>query len=51
LILFAFLPTLVDSNSAGRACAAHGGIYICASLLWLWRVAGVQPDFWDAAFA
>ncbi|HVJ39905.1 MAG TPA: YnfA family protein [Dongiaceae bacterium] len=54
LVLFASLLTLVDSNAAGRAYATYGGIYICASLLWLWRVEGVRPDLWDltgAAFS
>ncbi len=47
LALFAWLLTRVDSASAGRAYAAYGGIYICASLLWLWLVEGTQPDRWD----
>ena len=45
--LFAWLLTLSDSNAAGRAYAAYGGIYICASLLWLWAVEGSRPDRWD----
>lgn len=47
LALFAWLLTLVDSDNAGRAYAAYGGIYICASLAWLWAVEGVKPDRWD----
>lgn len=47
LALFAWLLTLVDSAAAGRAYAAYGGIYICASLAWLWAVEGVKPDRWD----
>jgi small multidrug resistance family-3 protein len=47
LALFAWLLTLVDSAAAGRAYAAYGGIYICASLAWLWAVEGVRPDRWD----
>lgn len=47
LALFAWLLTLVDSNTAGRAYAAYGGIYICSSLLWLWAVEGSRPDRWD----
>ncbi len=42
LILFAWLLTRVDSDAAGRAYAAYGGIYICASLAWLWTVEGVD---------
>lgn len=47
LALFAYLLTLSDSAAAGRAYAAYGGIYIAASLLWLWAVEGVRPDRWD----
>ncbi len=47
LALFAWLLTLVDSDNAGRAYAAYGGVYICASLAWLWAVEGVKPDRWD----
>jgi small multidrug resistance family-3 protein len=47
LALFAWLLTLVDTNAAGRAYAAYGGVYIAASLLWLWSVEGVRPDRWD----
>jgi len=32
LVLFAFLLTKIDSDFAGRAYAAYGGIYIAASL-------------------
>lgn len=48
LAAFAWLLTLVDSAAAGRAYAAYGGVYIIASLGWLWRVEGVRPDRWDA---
>ena len=48
LVLFAFLLTRVDSLFAGRAFAAYGGIYITASLAWLWAVEGARPDRWDA---
>lgn len=47
LALFAWLLTLVDSNAAGRAYAAYGGVYIVASLGWLWAVEGLRPDRWD----
>lgn len=47
LALFAWLLTKVDSAAAGRAYAAYGGVYICASLAWLWAVEGVRPDRWD----
>ena len=35
LILFAYALTRVESEFAGRAYAAYGGIYIICSLLWL----------------
>lgn len=47
LVLFAWLLTLVPADAAGRAYAAYGGIYIAASLLWLWLAEGVRPDRWD----
>ena len=47
LILFAFLLTKVDSLYAGRAYAAYGGIYIGASLAFLWIWEDVRPDAWD----
>ena len=51
LALFGFLLALVDANAAGRAYAAYGGIYIAASLGWLWLAEGVRPDRWDLAGA
>jgi small multidrug resistance family-3 protein len=47
LALFAWLLTLVPSEAAGRTFAAYGGIYIVASLLWLWLVEGRMPDRYD----
>ncbi|HEU0121561.1 MAG TPA: YnfA family protein [Bryobacteraceae bacterium] len=47
LALFAYLLTLVESEAAGRAYAAYGGVYIVMSLLWLWAVEGAAPDRWD----
>lgn len=47
LVLFAWLLTQVDSVAAGRAYAAYGGVYIAASLAWLWAVEEVRPDRWD----
>jgi small multidrug resistance family-3 protein len=51
LALFAWLLTLVDSEAAGRAYAAYGGVYICASLGWLWAIEGLRPDRWDVGGA
>ena len=47
LALFAYLLTLVESDAAGRAYAAYGGVYIVASILWLWIIEGSRPDRWD----
>ena len=47
LVLFGWLLTKVDVDFAGRAYAAYGGIYIAASLMWLWSVEGRAPDRWD----
>ena len=47
LILFAYLLTLVEAEHAGRAYAAYGGVYIAASLLWLWIIEDAKPDRWD----
>jgi small multidrug resistance family-3 protein len=43
LVGFAVALTRVDAAFAGRAYAAYGGIYIAASLVWLWLVEGQQP--------
>ena len=51
LVAFAYLLTLVETDAAGRAYATYGGIYIVASLLWLWMIEGVRPDRWDVAGA
>lgn len=47
LVVFAWVLTLVEVDAAGRAYAAYGGIYVAASLLWLWLAEGVRPDRWD----
>lgn len=47
LVLFAYLLTLLPSDHAERAYAAYGGIYIVASLFWLWLAEGQTPDVWD----
>ena len=44
---FLDLLTRIDAAFAGRVYAAYGGIYIAASLLWLWLIEGARPDRWD----
>ncbi|HEV2603155.1 MAG TPA: YnfA family protein [Microvirga sp.] len=51
LAAFAWFLTFVDASAAGRAYAAYGGIYIAASLGWLWAVEGIRPDRWDVVGA
>ena len=47
LALFAWVLTKVDAPFAGRAYAAYGGVYVAASLAWLWLAEGHRPDRWD----
>ncbi|MEW9306296.1 YnfA family protein [Labrys neptuniae] len=47
LVTFALLLSQIETDAAGRAYVAYGGIYIAASLLWLWGVEGIRPDRWD----
>lgn len=47
LAAFAWLLTLAPSDFAGRAYAAYGGVYVAASLVWLWLVENRRPDSWD----
>jgi small multidrug resistance family-3 protein len=47
LIGFATVLTKVDAPFAGRAYAAYGGIYIAASLAWLWIVERQRPTLSD----
>ena len=47
LALFAWFLTFIPSDAAGRTYAAYGGVYIAASILWLWLMEGQRPDRWD----
>lgn len=49
LLLFGWLLAQTDVVFAGRNFAAYGGVYIAASLGWLWLIEGQRPDFWDLA--
>ena len=44
LVVFAIFLTRIDTLFAGRAFAAYGGIYITASMSWLWLIEGQRPD-------
>ena len=47
IVLFAYLLARIEADAAGRAFAAYGGVYITASLGWLWIVEDTRPDRWD----
>lgn len=47
LACFAWLLTLSPADQAGRSFASYGGIYITASLVWMWLAEGRRPDLWD----
>jgi small multidrug resistance family-3 protein len=47
LVSFAALLTAAGTPAAGRAFAAYGGVYVAASVAWLFAVEGVRPDRWD----
>ena len=51
LIGFAVALTRIDTTFAGRTYAAYGGIYIVASLCWLWIVEGQRPSGSDLLWA
>jgi small multidrug resistance family-3 protein len=51
LAVFAWLLTRIELPYAGRTFAAYGGVYVLASLLWLWLIEGGRPDRWDIAGA
>ena len=45
--LFAWLLALSGMDSAGRAFAVYGGIYVLASLAFMMGVENIRPDRWD----
>ncbi|MDN6040700.1 YnfA family protein [Acetobacter orientalis] len=47
LALFALILTRIEAESAGRAYAAYGGVYITASLIWMRLVEDRAPDKWE----
>jgi small multidrug resistance family-3 protein len=46
--IFVWLLTLHPFANAGRVYAAYGGVYIAASLLWLWLIEKQAPEKWDS---
>ncbi len=51
LAVFGWLLALTPADAAGRSYAAYGGVYIAASLLWLWLAEGQAPRLTDLAGA
>lgn len=49
LAVFAGALALTPPAHAGRSFAAYAGVYLLASLGWLWVVEGARPDRWDLA--
>ncbi|SMQ75639.1 small multidrug resistance family-3 protein [Devosia lucknowensis] len=47
LAVFGYLLSLAGSDSAGRAFAIYGGIYILASVAFMAGFEGIRPDRWD----
>ena len=47
LVAFAYVLALTAPPQAGRSFAVYGGVYIAASLAWMWLVEGVRPDRFD----
>jgi small multidrug resistance family-3 protein len=46
LIFYGVIPTLQPANF-GRVYAAYGGVFIVLSILWGWKIDGVNPDRFD----
>ena len=47
LAAFGWLLAVVPVEQAGRVYTVYGGVYIAASLVWLWAVEGLPPVRWD----
>lgn len=47
LVVFAYILTKIDVESAGRIYAIYGGIYIVASLVWMVAVEKEWPNRYD----
>ena len=49
LAVFAVALALTPPSHAGRSFAAYAGVYLLASVAWLWLVERTRPDLWDLA--
>ncbi|MCL4476125.1 MAG: YnfA family protein [Nitrospirae bacterium] len=48
LVLYGIIPTLQQSHF-GRVYAAYGGVFVVMSILWGWKIDGIDPDRYDIA--
>ena len=46
LALYGVIPTLQPAHF-GRVYAAYGGVFIVLSILWGWKIDGIEPDRFD----
>ncbi len=46
LVLYGIIPTFQPSHF-GRVYAAYGGVFIVLSIIWGWKVNGIEPDKFD----
>ncbi len=46
LVLYGIIPTLQPAHF-GRVYAAYGGVFVVLSILWGWKVDGIDPDRFD----
>ena len=44
---FALILAVTPTAAAGRTFAAYGGVYIAASLVWMWAIEGARPTGFD----
>ena len=47
LILFKFMSATAGDQYRIGAYAAYGGVYVAASIAWIYFVEGARPDRWD----
>lgn len=46
LVLYGIIPTLQPAHF-GRVYAAYGGVFVVMSILWGWKIDGIDPDRYD----
>ncbi len=46
LVLYGIIPPLQQAHF-GRVYAAYGGVFVVMSILWGWKIDGIDPDRYD----